>query len=424
MMTVKLRRDPATANPESSDSVVWSRKQQLFRRPSAWIGSWVWAMCALAVSGAGCQVYHPYGYHGYHGGYGGPMYRSGPVIQQPQVVPYSQPAAVYPGTVYPGNAYPSTVYPPSQVYPGQAIPGQIYPNQPIPNQTFPGQIYPDPAYPGGFPTGSLPSNQSVLTDPGQQGMFPSQSGSSANFPSTEQVPTIKPPTSSFDDGLGQSNQFPENNSSERPKMPREERLPVPNYKDADEMVVPPRKPSPPIPRQPAPSPTELGDPADFNEGQNEAAKKRATEQFKASESQERIGQPSAMLEEAEDDTNAIFAPPVKRGPAPRSRNRVQPVEHTVEQSELLQYGRSADKQSWFRGRVDYDELEKTWYLIYDPEPELEDELGGTILLTDHPLLPELSANDIVLVEGRFERNLQDQNGTPKYRVAHVRRLIP
>ena len=277
----------------------------------------------------------------------------------------------------PGMAPGTMVVPPGSGYPG-AYPGGIQaapPYNPGPGYNS-GPVTPATPYPTG-PTGP--------TGGGNQGADTST------------------------DPLGQSGSFPRS-SSTRPQIPADGKL-VPYYSDPDTSTQPRRVP--------AVTPTDIGDPADFKGTINGAEK--ATQRLKGIET-ESAKPPGVSLIESEADA-IQFAPPADRSAA----NGIQTVEHTQAAGgpqNLSPYGRAPNGQDWFRGLVDYDEQENTWYLIYNPEPGAEDRQGGTITLIEHPNLKLVRGDDVVLVEGRFDPTQSDQHGHAKYRVNVVRRLIP
>lgn len=74
---------------------------------------------------------------------------------------------------------------------------------------------------------------------------------------------------------------------------------------------------------------------------------------------------------------------------------------------------------WLRGKVDFDEVDQTWNIIYSLNPDDEDRYGGSITLNNHPELSKLRDGDVALVEGRIDPDSLDRNGKPKYQITNV-----
>ncbi len=257
---------------------------------------------------------------------------------------------------------------------------------------------PDPAYSGGM--GPNPYN------PGPGGVIP------APFPNVPNGPIGAYPqgADTSGDSLGSPGQFPGASSPPRPKVP------------SDRPALPPDDASyfnqggatPPRTKGAAPPSKEIGGPEDFNSDTSTGAEK-ATQKLKTMENKPITG---AQID------NIEFAPPVAQHvPGAGQSGIIQTSQH-VNGGELRPYGRAQNGRAWFRGLVDYDEQEKSWYLIYNPEPDASDKHGGTISLVDHPHLKLFTPDDVVLVEGDFDLSETDHYGNPKYRAAVVRRLIP
>lgn len=85
-----------------------------------------------------------------------------------------------------------------------------------------------------------------------------------------------------------------------------------------------------------------------------------------------------------------------------------------------------DRQNyrWLRGVVDYDEPSRTWNIIYDIEPDPNDEFGGSIVLLGADRFGTLKNSDVVLVEGGIDRENLDEFGKPQFRVEKLDRLVP
>ncbi len=79
---------------------------------------------------------------------------------------------------------------------------------------------------------------------------------------------------------------------------------------------------------------------------------------------------------------------------------------------------------WLRGVVDYDDEDGTWNIIYNLQPDENDEFGGSMTLLGLGQKPELESHDVVLVEGRVDSDHRDALGKPQFRVNRLQRLAP
>ncbi len=298
-------------------------------------------------------------------GYGGyPASYGTPVYQQPgQPVPYGSPGMA-PGQMVPppGGGFQGGYPPPGGFQSGQPYPGTVTPASPFPN----------------VPNGPAPRGADISNDPlGQPGQFP---GAGAGSPPQPNVPV----------GVDRA---------------------VPNYPDPEG-----------VPRKPATTPG-ITDEADFKGGIN-GAKKAADNLINMENG---AGKAGASLASPRGD-EIHFTPTVNRRPSRTAQTGIiqtaQHVESGSGSHHLRPYGRAPNGKAWFRGLIDFDEQENLWYLIYNPEPDINDPQGGMVTLVEHPHLSLLQGDDVVLVEGQFDPSQLDANGRPKYRANSVRRLVP
>ncbi|MDB5386662.1 MAG: hypothetical protein JWM11_2308 [Planctomycetaceae bacterium] len=347
--------------------------------------------CLLAISAVGCQTYAP-------SGYGAPGNYSYPVYQPGTVMPYNGPTNGVPGGFQGGRVIP---------------PGQTFPQ--------PG-MFPQNGMPGGYPNGQLP--------PGVAPPFNPQANPNYQLPPVNQNPgngtNLQPGgiQGADVDGatFGQPGQFPNSPNSQRPKMPAEERLAVPMYDDpsAQSGTTAPVNNTKPRTAPPA----NFGGPEDFN-GDLEPGK-RATQKLKESEDEPAVPaaavpKKTSMIIQDTDGSTQEFMPPLDTQLA--QQGVIQTAQHIERAPVQRPYGRAANGHGWFRGVVDFDQQEKTWYLIYNPTPDESDARGGIVTLLEHPNLQFLRSDDTVLVEGIFEPAATDRYGHPKYRINTVKRLV-
>ena len=86
----------------------------------------------------------------------------------------------------------------------------------------------------------------------------------------------------------------------------------------------------------------------------------------------------------------------------------------VQSPNRFDYDRTA--YSYVRGVVDYNSREKSWHIIYSPNPDRNDKYGGAFELIDSPKLHGLQDGDVVFIQGRVHPRLVDSHGKPKYEV--------
>ncbi len=79
---------------------------------------------------------------------------------------------------------------------------------------------------------------------------------------------------------------------------------------------------------------------------------------------------------------------------------------------------------WLRGKVDYDDVERSWNIIYNLVPDETDLYQGSITLADGPILSQLQHDAYVLVEGRPDPQIRDARGRPCYRVERIAGPFP
>lgn len=342
--------------------------------------------CLLAISSVGCQTY--------------PANYSYPVYQPGSVVPYNGAPVGVPGGYQGGGIVP----------PGQSFPQSgMYPQQGGPGGYPPGGA--PPFTPGYNPNYALPPVNSN-PNPGA-GSLPPGTG----FRSTE----IE------GDNLGPAAPFPNGTTTpttSRPKMPADDRFPsVPVYSDPNDQPTS----GPPVnnTNTRAPNKGSFGSESfqeEINAGQQKANKLKALETEEPTVPAAAVPKKAGMTMNDVDGSTQDFIAPVDTRMV--QQNIIQTAQHLERAPIHRPYGRAANGQAWFRGVVDFDEQERTWYLIYNPQPDESDERGGIVTLLEHPHLQYLRSDDTVLIEGVFEPQATDRYGHPKYRISNVKRLVP
>lgn len=286
------------------------------------------------------------------------------------------------------QTYPPYGYQGNYNYPMYGQPGYGQPGQVIP-YNGPGIV------PGGAPLGVQPNGLPPAAYPPAGGAPLFNQGAAAGPP----IPNV--PVQGVDNSgeFGNQAPFPNVPSSGQSLPPND-----PGYSD----------PTGPSARRPVATPTDVNDPANFSEEINGA--KKATDKLKSTEI-DVIPNKSVMLDDQFDGVQ--FTPPIN---TKASRSAIiQTAQHVDDNPDVRIYGIAKDGHSWFRGVLDYDKQENTWYLIYNPTPALADGFGGMLTLEGHPDLENFAVNDIALVDGSFAP--ADASGNVKYRVSTIRRLV-
>ncbi len=88
------------------------------------------------------------------------------------------------------------------------------------------------------------------------------------------------------------------------------------------------------------------------------------------------------------------------------------------------FAHDARNFTWLRGIVDYDSQDQRWVIIYSADPDSADRYGGSITLSDHPLLQRIKPGDVVLVEGAVDEVSFDHHGKPIYKISKLQPLKP
>ena len=105
---------------------------------------------------------------------------------------------------------------------------------------------------------------------------------------------------------------------------------------------------------------------------------------------------------------------------------VTPIPVTIDSENIAPFGHDTELLSpydydrknyqWLRGKVDFDENDQSWHIIYSLKPDQTDRFGGSITLIDHPDLNKLQNDDVVLLEGKVDSDSPDRSGKVKYRI--------
>lgn len=194
---------------------------------------------------------------------------------------------------------------------------------------------------------------------------------------------------------------------QRPTMPGDEKL-VPNYGD------------PTLPnssRSPVKTP-DISDPAAFKDALN--GPQKAADALKGMDDDQALLNSASRTSKSNPFETAVET----TGFQTASADATSQIQVVSGRPFPNPYAQARDGRSWFRGVIDFDEQDQTWYVIYNPEAGAEDPRGGLLILVDDPRLKNFEPDDIVLVEGVFDPLQTDRVGQPKYRLSNVQRMIP
>ncbi len=293
-----------------------------------------------------------------------------------QVGCYSYP----PYGTYP-NGYPPTgvVQPPGAAYMPPAVPASQAPIATTPNGHGQAQTWqmPEPAVSLGQNSSSDPlydsSKDSTQPTPAKAGEVPV-------YPDPNE---FQQPTPAGKSDFGGSSDFPGNNTQQKP------------------------------------------DSVDFNPF---GPSGQTTDEFSGEDVALNVAAPPTLETVAKAEVSDEFVPPIEiasTGKDPAAQSSAIQLTSAVDQmAEPNPYDYDRAQFTWLRGVVDFDEIAGEWSIIYSLRPEADDEFGGSLTLARSQLLSGLQNGDVVLVEGRVDRQTQDHLGKPSYLARHLARLKP
>ena len=105
-----------------------------------------------------------------------------------------------------------------------------------------------------------------------------------------------------------------------------------------------------------------------------------------------------------------FSEPIPLTPASRSKS----LGDVAAVGQPNPYAYDEKQYRWLRGTVEYDDVDRSWHLMYSERPD--DDYGGDFTLVDDPKLDVLRNDDVVFVTGRIDRSVTDRLGKPCYRI--------
>ena len=123
-----------------------------------------------------------------------------------------------------------------------------------------------------------------------------------------------------------------------------------------------------------------------------------------------------------DEYEPFATPKTPLTPVAAIRNVSDSSEVVAVASSPYKYDR--EKFQWLRGVVDYDSEARSWNIIYNVEPDQQDQFGGSIVLAGADEFETLQNDDVILVEGGVDAKQLDALGKPTFRVDRLVRLEP
>lgn len=78
------------------------------------------------------------------------------------------------------------------------------------------------------------------------------------------------------------------------------------------------------------------------------------------------------------------------------------------------YGFDGQSYGWLEGVVSYDPTDRTWNIVYNLDPQSEDQYAGHFTLAQSPLLRTFREGERVRLEGRVDQAEKDRFGKPVY----------
>jgi hypothetical protein len=103
------------------------------------------------------------------------------------------------------------------------------------------------------------------------------------------------------------------------------------------------------------------------------------------------------------------------GPAlrPAGLSQVRP------QSDSSGYAHDSVNYGWLEGVVSYDAADRTWNIVYNLDPQAEDEYAGHFTLAQSPLSQTFREGERVRLEGRIDPAAKDRFGKPLYQPQRI-----
>ncbi len=199
--------------------------------------------------------------------------------------------------------------------------------------------------------------------------------------------------------------------------------PVPNYPDPGDLGAPPKTNDKNMFDQ---------NKSPFDMGRNDRSRNNSPRSRYDAELATNPAEPPILKLSAEENSPPAEAPAPSLGTATEPDAFLPPQQSFADADELkvpyeedsveIPFGYDTQKYLYLRGLVNYDDRSETWSIIYDNQPDRDDEYGGVFTLLDHPGFAALNNNDVVYVEGKVSADQNDEYGKPKYHVEKLTKL--
>jgi hypothetical protein len=116
-------------------------------------------------------------------------------------------------------------------------------------------------------------------------------------------------------------------------------------------------------------------------------------------------------------------PPAKSTGQPQTSYRPGTIQLVSAVEEIDRRYGYAPQYEWLRGKLEFSESDHHWKLRYIPVDGVTDSFGGSVILTDTPLLSGYERGDFVEVAGKLISASPDKHTfAPTYEVSRLERL--
>ena len=82
------------------------------------------------------------------------------------------------------------------------------------------------------------------------------------------------------------------------------------------------------------------------------------------------------------------------------------------------FGYDPAKYTWLQGTLEFDDIDKTWNIMYNLAPGRDDPYGGSLVLVPDSRLT-LPNESLVKLEGFVDQQVKDRFGKPMYRIQKI-----
>lgn len=139
-----------------------------------------------------------------------------------------------------------------------------------------------------------------------------------------------------------------------------------------------------------------------------------------------VAEETFTLPRTASDENAFHAGPAPADSAPAPEG-AQPMfefqANKVSASEQPPFAHDPEYE-WLQGVVSFEPQDGVWSIVYNDNPEPDDQFAGHVSLAPSPYLEQLKEGDVVKVDGQIDPLVRDSLGKPIYLISRLTRLTP